>query len=293
MEYKEEFAELTQATDTVETEETLEEVKAVDEADAVETNELQLSEDESAVEETLEPQSKKKFPLQTPIIIAACILVAAIIGFFAVNLFTPTVEGSWKYESEEGYTFYYTFDEKADAKECVMSFGTVYFPGFYDVSVGEEANIVAVSMYTGYVNGNYTYTIEGNKLFGNRVMTLTAEDGSTITLTQAKQPKDKDYIQPEKNFKPVEELVGEWEFVYEEYGVSYKLTINDDGTMVFDQFGLQEIHFVYTVDESVINLSYYQTETTTQEEEYYFEGDQLIFMGLNWSRVGESTADQA
>ncbi len=270
MEYKEEYKELVETTDAEETE-VVQEV----------------------AEETAEPLGKKKFPLQTPIIIAACILVAAIIGFFAIKLFTPTVEGSWKYESEEGYTFYYTFDENSDGNECVMSFGTVYFPGFYEMAVGEESNTVSVSLYTGYINGNYTYSIEGNKLFGNRVMTLTAEDGSVITLTQAKKPKDKDYIQPDENFKPVEELVGEWEFVYEEYGVSYNLSINDDGTMVFNQFDLQEIHFVYTADESVVNLSYYQTEITTQEEEYYFEGDQLIFLGLNWSRVGESTADQA
>ncbi|MBQ2971818.1 MAG: hypothetical protein IJE16_04655 [Ruminococcus sp.] len=286
MEYKEEYKELFEAADTEETTETLEETEI---AEATE-----VAEDTVTTEETVvEPVSKKKFPLQTPIIIAACILVAAIIGFFAINLFTPTVEGSWKYESEEGYTFYYTFDEKADTKECVMSFGTVYFPGFYEETVGEESNTVSVSLYTGYINGNYTYSIEGNKLFKNRVMTLTAEDGTVITLTQAKEPKDKDYIQPDENFTPVEELIGEWEFVYEEYGVSYKLSINDDGTMSFNQFDLQEIHFVYTADESVINLSYCQDEVTTQEEEYYFEGDQLIFMGLNWSRVGESTADQA
>lgn len=284
MEYKEEYKELTESTEVVE------EVENVEEPQVYEPQFGDVLPEEEPV---VQPKAKKKFPLQTPIIIAACILVVALVGFFVVSMLTPTVEGTWLYESEEGYSFYYTFDETSEGKECVMSIGTVYFPGSYDVVVGEESDSVSVSVYAGYVNGNYTYSIEGVKLFGNRVLTLTGEDGTTLTLTQAKQPKDSDYVQPDENFEPVEELVGEWEFLYEEFGESYKLTVNDDGTMVFDQFGLQEIHFAYTADDSKVNLSFYETEVIAQEEEYYFEGDQLIFLGLNWSRAGESTADQA
>lgn len=287
MEYKEEYKEL---IEPVEGEKEAEIVENIGDSQAYEP---QFGDVLPVQEEEAQIKVKKKFPIQTPIIVAICILAVALIGFFAVNMFTPTVEGTWLYESEEGYSFYYTFDETSEGKECVMSIGTVYFPGSYDVVVGEDSNSVSVSVYAGYVNGNYTYNIEGVKLFGNRVLTLTGEDGTTLTLTQAKKPKDTDFVQPDENFEPVEELVGEWEFLYEEFGESYKLTINDDGTMIFDQFGLQEIHFAYTADESKVNLSFYETEVITQEEEYYFEGDQLIFLGLNWSRAGESTADQA
>lgn len=285
MEYKEEFSELNELVN--DTEETVEVVETQD------VNEAVTGEETLVEEPTEEVKTKKKFPLQTPIIIAVCILLAAVVVFFGISIFTPTVEGTWLYESEEGYSFYYNFNEKGDEKKCMMNIGTIYFPGTYDVSVGDESSTVTVSTSAGYVNGSYTYSITGNRLFGNRVLTLTSEDGTTLTLNQAKKTKDSDFVKPAEDFKPVEKIVGEWEFVYEEYGVSYKLTINDDGTLVYDQFGMQEIHCAYTADDKTINLSFFETELITQEEEYYFDGDQLIFLGINWSKVGSSTADQA
>lgn len=287
MEYKEEFSELNElANDTETTAETAQE--------AVET---EATQEEVVVEydtvEEVTVKAKKKFPLQVPIIIGICILLVAVVAYFAISIFTPTVEGTWLYESEDGYSFYYTFDEKADEKVCVMNIGTIYFPGTYDLAISEDSKTVSVSTSAGYINGSYTYAIEGVKLFGNRVLTLTGEDGTALTLTQTKKTKDSDFVKPAEDFKPVEALVGEWEFVYEEYGVSYKLTINEDGTLVYDQFGMQEIHCAYTADDKTINLSFFETELITQEEEYYFDGDQLIFLGINWSKVGESTADQA
>ena len=280
MEYKEEFNELTELVN--DTEETLNDA-VTDNAEEAVVNE------ETPVEVV---KAKKKFPLHAPIIIAACILLAAVIAFFAISIFTPTVEGTWLYESEDGYSFYYTFDEKGDEKSCVMNIGTIYFPGTYDVTVGEESSTVTVSTSAGYVNGSYTYTVTGNRLFGNRVLTLTGEDGSQLTFSQTKKTKDSDFIKPAEDFKPVDKIVGEWEFVYEEYGVSNKLSINEDGTLIYNQFDMQEIHCTYTADDKAINLSFFETELITQEEEYYFDGDQLIFLGVNWTKVGESTADQ-
>ncbi len=98
---------------------------------------------------------------------------------------------------------------------------------------------------------------------------------------------------PDENFKEVEELTGEWEFYYPEYDMSVKLTLNDDGTMIYDQFGMQELHCVYTATDSTINLSFFETELISQEEGYYFDNDQLIFLGLNWTKAGTSTADEA
>ena len=287
MEYKAEFSELNElADDTASAEETAENTVETETVDETAALEYEVTE-ETAV------KAKKKFPLMTPIIIGICVLLAAVIAYFAISIFTPTVEGTWVYESEDGYTFYYTFEEKSGEKKCVMNIGTIYFPGTYDLAIGEEASTVTVSASAGYVNGNYTYTIDGNKLLKNRVLTLTGEDGTAITLNQAKKTKDSDFVKPAEDFKPVESLVGEWEFVYEEYGVSYKLNINEDGTLVYDQFGMQEIHCAYTADDKTINLSFFETELITQEEEYYFDGDQLIFLGINWSKVSDSTADQA
>ncbi len=285
MEYKEEFSELNELeTDTVESVATLEEADCAEDVDAA-TDEV--------ANVDVATKTKKKFPLQKTIVIALCILLAAVAAYFALSIFTPTVEGTWKYESEDGYTFYYTFDEKGEEKQCNMNIGTIHFNGTYEVAIGEEADTVTVTAYAGYINGSYTYTIQGNRLIGNRVLTLTSEDGTTLTLNQTKKTKDSDFVKPAEDFEPVEKLLGEWQFDYEEYGVSYKLIINDDGTLIYDQFGMQEIHCAYTADEKTVNLSFFETELITQEEEYYFDGDQLIFLGINWTKAGESTADEA
>lgn len=310
MEYKEEFVELTEVEETAEnteekvedtaaeqTEEKSEEPAAEQTEETVDNSEEyapQFEEIENIEEEpAVQVKEKKKFPIYVPIIIAACVLVGAIVAFFAVSIFVPTIEGTWIYEAEDGNSFYYTFDEKADENICEMSIGTIYFPGTYALETAEDKNTVLINLYAGYVYGSYTYDIEGVALFGNRVLTLTGEDGKTITFTQAKKPSDKEYIKPDKDFKEVEALTGEWECEYPEYNSSFKLTINDDGTLVYDQFGLQEIHCVYTATDSIINLSFYETEVISQEEGYYFNDDQLVFLGLNWTRVDKSTADEA
>ncbi len=290
MENKEE---LTQAN-MLEEVETTTVVEAQPQTEPTSEYEPQFGDIEEAVQEVEVAQTpKKKFPIYIPVIIAACIVVLALVGYFAVSLFVPTVEGTWKYVSEEdNLEFFYTFDETAEGTMCEMSIGSIHFPGVYEISEAEEAKTISISVYAGYIYGNYTYQVEGNKLFGERVLTLTGDDGSTMTLTQAKQPKDSDYIVPDENFKEVEALTGEWEYYYPEYDAAMKLTINDDGTMIYDQFGYQELHCVYTADDSVIKLSFFETEIIAQEEEYYFDNDQLIFLGLNWTRVGDSTPDQ-
>ncbi len=286
MEYKEEFSELTQNEEVVEnaTTETMEEAventaDATLEAENLEANVL------------VDPVTKKKKnPFYLPVIIAACLVVGAIVAFLAISIFTPTVEGTWAYEAEDGNTFYYTFSKD----ECDMNIGTIHFPGTYTTNVTDEAKSMNIEIYAGYLSGACEYEITGNRLAKNRVMTLTNAEGATFTLTQTKAQKDSDYIMPDENFEEVETLTGEWEFEYPEYDSSLKLTLNDDGTMIYDQFGYQELHCVYTATDSKINLSFFETELITQEEEYHFDGDQLIFLGLNWTRVGaESTADEA
>ncbi len=286
------------AQDVVETaEETAEDTAEVIVEDAVEEAQEAIEETSEAVDAIDEAElvavPKKKFPLQLPIIIAACIVVVALLGYFAISLFMPTVEGTWLYESEEGYSFYYDLDDTKDGKVCDMSIGTVHFPGTYETVVGEATNSISISVYAGYIYGDYTYTLTGSKLAGNRVLTLTAADGTTYTLTQTKAPKDSDYITPDENFKPDGAIVGEWVYEYEEYGASLNLKINDDGTLIYNQFDYQELHCTYTADGSTLALSFFETEVIAQEEEYYFDGDQLIFLGVNWTRVDKASAVQA
>ncbi len=294
MEYKEELLNETEVEENVPNEPVLE-VTAEDTVDesAEYTPEFAELEPAIGVEEFDSKPKKKKFPLQVPIIISACIVAVALVGCILFSLFVPTVEGTWLYQTEDGFSFYYTFDESPKGTECEMVVGTIHFPGTYTLSEADSAKTMNISVYAGYIYGNYTYEVQGNRLFGHRVLNLVGEDGTTITLDQAKKPKDSDYIEPDKDFKEVEAITGEWEFFYEEYNASLKLTINDDGTLIYDQFGYQELHCVYSADDSKVNLSFFETELIEQEEEYYFDGDQLIFLGLNWTRVGESTPDQA
>lgn len=277
---EEKTEEVTEVVDTVEVE------KPAETADF--SPELEIEQ-----EVILEAKPKKKFPLQVPVIIAACILVGALVAYLLINFFTPTVEGTWLYESEDGFSFYYTFDENAQGNIVDMSIGTVHFPGTYEVIADDTASTISISVYAGYIYGDYTYELTGNRLSGNRTLTLVGSDGTSITLPEAKRPKDKDYISPDENFEKVDALVGEWEYEYEEYGASLKLTINADGTLVYDQFGYQELHCVYIADDSTVTLTFFETETISQQEEYYFEGDDLVFLGVKWSKVGSSTADEA
>lgn len=286
MEYNEEYKEL----------EVAEEAKDNTAEETVQTTEEYTPQfaDVNVAEETpVVAKPKKKFPIYIPIIIAACLVLVSLVSFFAISIFTPTIEGTWLYASEEGYDFYYTFDKKGTETDCTMNIGTSYFPGTYEVTDTEDGKSVSVNVSAGYVYGVYDFEITGNKLARNRVLTLTAEDGSVIELKQTKKTKDSDFIMPDENFKEVEALTGEWEFYYPEYDMSVKLTLNDDGTMVYDQFGMQELHCVYTATDSTINLSFFETELISQEEGYYFDGDQLIFLGLNWTKAGTSTADEA
>lgn len=286
MEYKEEFSELTQNEEVVENTATEEVEEVVEDA-----TEATLETEDFETEVLEEPVAKKKkSPFYLPIIIAACLVFGAIVAFLTISIFTPTVEGTWVYEAEDGNSFYYTFSKN----ECDMNIGTIHFPGTYTIDVTDESKSMNIEIYAGYLSGVCEYDITGNRLAKNRVLTLTNTEGTTFTLTQTKPQKDSDYIMPDENFEEVEALTGEWEFEYAEYDSSLKLTLNDDGTMIYDQFGYQELHCVYTATDSKINLSFFETELITQEEEYYFDGDQLIFLGLNWTRVGgESTADES
>ncbi len=162
MEFNEEYKEL----------ETAQEV-AEETSQTTEVYTPQFADVNVAEETPVVAKPKKKFPIYIPIIIAACLVLAALVSFFAINAFTPTVEGTWLYASEEGYDFYYTFDKKGTETNCTMNIGTSYFPGTYEVTNTEDGKTVSVNVSAGYVYGVYDFEISGNKLAGNRVPTLT------------------------------------------------------------------------------------------------------------------------
>ncbi|MBR2714904.1 MAG: hypothetical protein IKB73_01700 [Ruminococcus sp.] len=249
-------------------------------------------------DEVVAVKKKKKSPLYTSIIIAIVVLFVAVLGYVAVEMFVPTIEGTWLYEAEDGTKMYYTFNDSAESNKLTISMGTVYSICDYEIATGEDdAQQVTLITDAGYSNQTYTYSISGNKLFRNRVLTLIAVDSTTgqetkVELPQANKPKVSDYIQPDENFKEVEALTGEWVYKFEDMGVNLTLTFNDDGTMVLNQFGYQEMHCTYTADDSKISFSFVNTDVVSEELEYSFKDGQLIFMNYNWVRAEDATPDE-
>lgn len=260
----------------------LDEIKEV--ADAVQTEEMK--------EET--PQKKKRF-IMVPVIIAACILVGALLGYFIYNaFFLHEPEGTWVYtyvaegaDESEAVDFYYTFEKDGT---CLMRVGTISYIGSYTKSKGDEGNSLLINQYYGVFAGEYTYTVSGSKLLGNQELTLYYGD-TEYTMNQAKVKND--LITVSDDFVADENLVGEWEYVFPDYNVSYKFTFNADGTMQINQYDFYIYDCVYTTDGSTISCTFFTTEEVTEEIEYTCDGNTLTMLGMPFSRVGAATSDEA
>ncbi len=248
--------------------------------------------DEFSFEENNIEPKKKKPSLQIPIIIAICIVVGALLGFgIYYGFFAHTVNGTWAYTASDENTYYYTFKDEKDEKIVSMSMGTIDFNGEYSVtSADNSTQTLMIGQYYGELSGEYTMTISGSRLFGNQVMTLKTTDGTEFTLKQASMPKSPLTVSPD--FKADEKLVGDWEYVFEDYGISYKFSFTADGKMQINQYDAFIYNCVYTTDGSVIKCTFFDTEERTEEMEYSFDGDSLVIMGIKCERVGASTPSQ-
>lgn len=281
------------------------------------------------VTECLEPVVVKKTKtkvLNSAIVVAICLVCAVVLAFLGMYLFTPSIEGTWLYTYDDGsgntIDFYYDFDSvfkvetessllpaEPSGKEhtCTISYGTIEFPGYYELSGGSNIDedlmsadttttttdkTVTISVYNGPLYGEYTYTVIGNRLFGNRKLVLTGADGSEYTLTQTKQPKFSEYIKPAEDFVPDDRLTGDWTFEYEEFGLEYTISFNKDGTFIYDIYGAQILNCTYTVSEENIVVTYYTTEEVVETIPYTIDDNGLAFMNVLWTRAGEATPDQ-
>ncbi|MBQ0098160.1 MAG: hypothetical protein KBS62_04425 [Oscillospiraceae bacterium] len=262
--------------------EEIEEITDEDISDVV----LDIKSELTFEESNIEPQ--KKPALQIPIIIAICIVVGALLGFgIYYGFFAHTVNGIWEYKASDENTYYYTFK---DENIVSMTMGTIDFNGEYSVTSADGSQTLMIGQYYGELSGEYTMTISGSRLFGNQVMTLKTADGTETTLKQSSTPKSPLTVSPD--FKADEKLVGDWEYVFEDYGISYKFSFTADGKMQINQYDMIVYNCVYTTDGSNIKCTFFTTEETTEDIEYSFEGDSLIIMGIKCERVGASTPSQ-
>lgn len=242
----------------------------------------------TAAEPTAE-SAKKKRTLQVPVIIACCIVLAAILGFLAyMAFFLKEPENVTWSNTIDDTTYYYEFKTDGTFKAYI---GSIEMTGSFQKSKTDEGNTITVDKTIGsfYQSMPATYKISGSKLFGNQVMTCTYSEDYEFTLNQSK--REKNLLDLPENFTANEDLLGSWIFKYMNYDI-YKVTFNKDGSMIleFIQDGLQ-YNGVYTIEDNTINFTYYATESVVVPIEYKVDGDNLTFMGYNFVREGSEAAN--
>ena len=265
----------------------------IEEAGAVAESADEINKTEIAADETAENKQKKQFPIQIPIIIAACIVAAAILGYLVVTaFFLREPEGvTWSQELE-GATYYFEFGNNNVFKAYV---GSVEIESTYQKAKTDSGNTLTIgtnvcNFYSGYPA---TYEITGSRILGNQTLNYSYGEGADYTLVQASR-KAVDLELPE-NFEADPELLGTWVFQYFGYDV-YKVTFNDNGTikLQFLQDGIT-YNGTYTLeDNGVMNFTYYVSDNVATQLDYSVNGDTLNFLGATFVREGSNaTVDQA
>ena len=257
-------------------------------------SDVDITETEKSEEEA-KPAKKKPF-LQPPIIIACCIVLAAILGFLVyIAFFLKEPENVTWSDEINGTKVYLEF--KSDGTYTGY-FGSVELIGSFQKTKDDEGkNSIAIDQNFGnFIQGMpATYTITGSKILGNQKMTCSYGEDREFTMTQAK--RDKSPLELPEDFTPDDNLTGSWVVKYMNYDV-IKATFNKDGSMVLEmnQGATVKYNGIYTIDGSTINFTYYLTDSTVVPLNYTIDGDYMNFMGYNFVRVGsdaeKSTADQ-
>ena len=236
-------------------------------------------------------EQKKRFPLQIPVIVAACILVVALLGYF---LFTGFIlkepEGvTWSTEVD-GATYYFEFKNNNVFKAYV---GSVEIDSTYQKTKSDSGNTLTVGTNVGnfYSGSPATYTITGSRILGNQVMEYSYGEGYDFSVKQASR-KEVNLDLP-KDFVPDNDIIGTWVFQYYGYDI-YKVTFNDNGSMKLQmiQDGIT-YNGTYTIDGDNINFTYYVSDSVAAPLQYSVNGDTLTFLGATFVREGsEATVDQ-
>jgi len=249
----------------------------------------QFSDIEYELEQVEPVKVKKKFPLQASIVVALFLVIGAVIAYFALSLFIPTVEGCWLYE-QDGMKSYYIIESEGDKYSLKVRSGSTYVPGECVISNTEGNDILAMNLASGQMMSS-NYKVEGNRLFGERTLTLFNEEGLNIVLKAADEPELSDLLKPYENFKTSEKILGEWEL---DYGMGQKahLTFDEDGVMTLDEFGTKVTEGMYTVDGKNIKTKLYIDKEYEEALPYEVTDKGLVFLNVLWSRPNTASADQ-
>lgn len=236
-----------------------------------------------------EKTAKKKIILRFSVIVALCLVIAVLLGYFTyVGFILKEPEGITWSEEVDGTTYYYEF--KNDGT-FVASVGSVEVNSTYQKTKGDDGDTIVVDNDFGSLiaNVSVTYTITGSRILGNQTLNGTYGEGDDFTLHQS----SKKIITPDlpEDFTPDEGIVGTWLFKYMEYDV-YKVTFDNKGSMMLEvvQDGIK-YNGVYTIDSSTINFTYCLTENVNISLEYTLvDPDNMIFMNYSFVREGSAAA---
>ena len=237
--------------------------------------------------------SKKKFPLQKPIIIALCIFVVALIGYFVLLLNTPTIEGTWLHESEDGNKYYYTIKETKTGYTLDVSLGTIYWPGFCSVDYSGEKKALNISnkaestIYEDAVFGKYTYEISGNRFSENATLILTDKDGKKVNLKKVKEPVISDYVKPYEDSKINQNLIGTWRNYNDMYNTETKVTFEENGVLTWDYYGIEQQKFYYTIEDSVVLAKLFANEEYEYQIDFQIKENGVLIDGLLFTKVND------
>ncbi len=247
-----------------------------------------------------EQPAKKRFPLQKPVIISLCIVLAAILGYLVYTAFLlREPEGvTWATDIND-VTYYIEFNSDGTYNGY---FGSVEMTGNF---VKSKAQKDAASTSDQTASGNtialdgeftyfypeipFTYEITGSRLLGNQELKFSYGSDFTFSFYQSK--RDTAVLEPPKDFQPDEALVGTWVLNYLEQELS-RVTFNADGTakIISPQV---TINATYTLEEGKINLTYQGSKSEVYPSEYKVSGDTLTFMNAVYVREGSpATVDQ-
>ena len=251
-------------------------------------------------------EKNKKAILQFPIIVAIIIVaVTAIVLLVFKCFFNQSVVGSWELDTSSTATadeattssnaeskikeyFIFENDGKMIIKEDSMD-----LLGTYETTVAEGGTKqIICNTPSGQVIFNYE--VSGN-VFTGRNLTLinsyNAEDENNNGFTFKASKVDIPQLEPDKDFKPNDKIVGSWKF---DNGVTFQtLTFNDDGTAQYNQNDMLIVNGIYTYDDKTITLTYYYSkEEVPMEMSYKIDDKGLMINDYLHTKVDPSAVQE-
>lgn len=270
-----------------------------DEAGAFASELAELDDEDFAQEYAEKTNSKKKFPLQVPVIIAAVLVACVALAFLVFKCFFDTsIVGAWTMKNDEATAdeasnednenlSYYVFDSE---NGCDFRIGTMTYSGTYTISADEDGNnTVNMSILALNLNATFNYEVSGNIFTGRKLELSYGDDVDPYEFVSAKLVVPE--IKPDKDFKANDKIVGEWNYYDGMYDDTY--TFNSDGMVKVNQSDMLIIDGTYTVTDDKITVKYYADDEYTTELSYTVDGDMMIINGMQYFRVGSASADEA